>query len=47
MQACKYATNEYLDDSSGSNQTFNLSLHLSLKYIKTINRNNLFGKTQM
>jgi hypothetical protein len=31
----------------GSNQTFNLSLHLCIECMKTTNRNNLFGKTQM
>ena len=40
----KHATNKYLDDSLGSNKTFNLSLHLSLECIKTTNRNNLFEK---
>ena len=35
---CKHVTNEYLNDSLGSNKTFNLFLHLSIECIKTINR---------
>ena len=31
---CKHTTNEHLDDSLGSNKTFNLSLHLSRKKYK-------------
>jgi hypothetical protein len=44
---CKYVSNEYLDDSLNSNQTFNLSFYLSVKCINITNRNNLFEKTQM
>ena len=41
---CKHATNEYLDDSLGSNQTFNLSIYLTLEYIKTTNRTTYLEK---